>query len=606
MISSSTYLSDMKLSSQHRESLVEGQSRLLEMIALGLPLEKTLLALTQLIESHSEGMYCSVLLLDEDGETIHPSASPNLPAEYIQALDGYKIGPTVGSCGTAMFRKSIVIVSDIETDPLWASYKSLIIPYGFRACWSSPIFLKQQHILGSFAMYYREVRSPGPEDFQMLGFATHVAGIAIERTRRENELSRLSTTLQDKIRELQESEQRLQVLNSELETRVRERTEESQHMSSFLQGIIDHIPNVIFYKGADLRFLGCNMAYEQTFGVHRQDLIGKTVLELDYLPVADRQVFQSEGARVIETASTHCREAIIPFADGREHHTLYSISGFRDHKGAPSGMVGVIVDITPQKEIEAQLREAKQRAEYADHLKSAFLATMSHELRTPLNSIIGFTGVIIQELAGPLTDEQKKQLGMVQSSARHLLALINDVLDISKIEAGEFSIASEPFDLQQSVTQVIGSIRPLAEKKGLELHVEIMDHLDTIQGDRRRTEQILLNLLSNAIKFTEKGSVTLTVEKTSGFASERGYVFIPALRFAISDTGIGIRPEDMTALFQPFRQIEATLSRQHEGTGLGLAICRRLSGLMGGHIEVSSCWQVGSTFTFILPIKSTG
>ena len=605
MITSSHYLSDMKLPSQRREVLLEGQSRLLEMIALGLPLEETLLALTQLIESQSEGLYCSVLLLDEDGETIRPSAAPNLPAAYIKALDGYKIGPMVGSCGTAMFRKSVVIVTDIETDPLWAPYKSLITPYGFRACWSSPIFLKQQHILGSFAMYYREVRSPGSEDFQMLGFATHVAGIAIERTRRENELARLSVMLQGKIGDLETSEQRLQQLNTELETRVRERTDELQQMSSLLQGIIDHIPNVILYKDADLRFRGCNLAYEQTFGVHRRDLIGKTVLELDYLPEADRQIYQSDGARVTQTASTYCREAIMPFADGREHHTLYSISGFHDSHGHPAGMVGVIVDITPQKEIEAELREAKQRAEHADHLKSAFLATMSHELRTPLNSIIGFTGVILQKLAGPLTDEQNKQLGMVQGSARHLLALINDVLDISKIEAGEFCIADENFDLHDSVLQVINTVRPLADKKGLLLQINLDNELGTTRGDRRRTEQILLNLLSNAIKFTEQGSVALTVEKIPGFSSERGYIAQTAIRFAITDTGIGIRPEDMTALFLPFRQIEAPLSRQHEGTGLGLAICHRLSAMMGGHIEVSSRWQVGSTFSFILPVRMT-
>lgn len=389
---------------------------------------------------------------------------------------------------------------------------------------------------------------------------------------------------------------------AELESRVAARTRDIENLSFFLQAIIDHIPNAIFYKGADLRFRGCNDAYEQTFGVRRSDFVGKTVLDLSYLPLADREAYQAEDAHVVATSSTLCREAIIPFADGREHHTLYSVSGFFDNESNPAGMVGIIVDITPQKEAAAQLREAKQRAEHADRLKSAFLATMSHELRTPLNSIIGFTGVVLQGLAGPLTDEQKKQLGMVRDSARHLLALINDVLDISKIEAGEFRVAHEAFDIDAALARVVGIVRPLAEKKGLQLEVTHPGVLGATVGDSRRTEQVLLNLLSNAIKFTDHGSVSLHAERVSGFSSERGFVQAPAVRFSVADTGIGIRSEDMAILFQPFRQIESTLSRNHDGTGLGLAICRRLAAMMGGSIEASSRWQEGSVFSFTLPV----
>lgn len=392
---------------------------------------------------------------------------------------------------------------------------------------------------------------------------------------------------------------------AELEVHVAERTREIQKLSSFLQAIIDHIPNAIFYKGPDLRFCGCNDAYEQIFGVARRDFIGKTVLDLSYLPMADREAYQAEDARVVATGETRCRETIMPFADGREHHTLYAVSGFFDGDGNPAGMVGVIVDITPQKEAEAELRKAKQRAEHADHLKSAFLATMSHELRTPLNSIIGFTGVVLQELAGPLTDEQKKQLGMVRDSARHLLALINDVLDISKIEAGEFRVANEPFDLDTALARVIGIVRPLAEKKNLRLDVTSSGDLGPTIGDSRRTEQVLLNLLSNAIKFTHHGSVSLHAERVPGYTAERGYVQAPAICFSVADTGIGIRPEDMAILFQPFRQIESTLSRTHDGTGLGLAICRRLATMMGGSIDASSRWQEGSVFRFTLPIVTS-
>lgn len=165
-----------------------GQGRLLEMIARGAPLTETLDQLMLLIESQSEGLYCSVVLLDEDGESLRPISGPSLPHALMAGLKGLKIGPEAGSCGTAMFRKETVVVADILADPLWAPYRKLAAPYGFRACWSAPIFLGRDQVLGSFAMYYKEVRSPQPDDMRLVAVATHLAGIAIERTRRELEL----------------------------------------------------------------------------------------------------------------------------------------------------------------------------------------------------------------------------------------------------------------------------------------------------------------------------------------------------------------------------------------------------------------------------------
>jgi PAS domain S-box-containing protein len=240
----------------------------------------------------------------------------------------------------------------------------------------------------------------------------------------------------------------------------------------------------------------------------------------------------------------------------------------------------------------AELAVAKERAEESDRLKSAFLATMSHELRTPLNSIIGFSGIMLQGLAGPLNTEQAKQLGMVQSSSRHLLALINDVLDISKIEAGQLEIRAEKFDLPASLEKVAASVKPLADKKGLAMRVVLSPDAGPVVSDRLRVEQVLLNLLNNAVKFTERGEVTLTVEAGPG-----------PLRISVADTGIGIKPEDMEKIFQPFRQIDSGLTRQHEGTGLGLTICRRLANLLGGEISAKSTWGEGSVFTFVLPLK---
>jgi PAS domain S-box-containing protein len=291
-----------------------------------------------------------------------------------------------------------------------------------------------------------------------------------------------------------------------------------------------------------------------------------------------------------------------------------------DEQGQVREILSIGSDITDRKQAEEQIRRlnddlrrhaevleqrvaertaelvtAKERAESADQLKSAFLATMSHELRTPLNSIIGFTGIMLQELAGPLTEEQHKQLTMVQGSARHLLSLINDVLDISKIEAGQLELSVTSFELRPSIEKMVALILPLAEKKGLELKLELADDIKTATTDQRRLEQVILNLLNNAVKFTEKGHVRISCQSQND-----QYVL------SVSDTGAGIQPEELPGLFRPFHQIDTGLTRKHEGTGLGLSICKKLLDLMGGAIDIQSRWGQGSTFSIRFPKEARG
>jgi two-component system, sensor histidine kinase ChiS len=254
-----------------------------------------------------------------------------------------------------------------------------------------------------------------------------------------------------------------------------------------------------------------------------------------------------------------------------------------------------------------ELVAAKEAAESADRLKSAFLATMSHELRTPLNSIIGFTGIILQGLVGEVNPEQKKQLTMVRDSAHHLLALINDVLDISKIEAGQLELLREVYPIRQSIDKSIRVVFPLAEKKSLAISSNVDPESLLVFGDRRRVEQVLINLLTNAVKFTSVGGIMISVNRSTkpfafdgainGAVKDRSSV-----RISISDSGIGIKPEDMGKLFQPFRQIDIGTTRRYEGTGLGLSICRKLVSMLGGEIHVKSDGLgKGSTFAFSLP-----
>jgi PAS domain S-box-containing protein len=268
-----------------------------------------------------------------------------------------------------------------------------------------------------------------------------------------------------------------------------------------------------------------------------------------------------------------------------------------DESGALTEILSVGNDITKRKKIEESLKRtlddlavAKERAESADRIKSAFLAAMSHELRTPLNSIIGFTGMVLQGLAGPLNKEQEKQLGMVRGSARHLLDLINDILDISKIESGQLQIMSETFDLKKSIGKAVQIISPLAGKKNLQLHCEIGDDVSEISGDQRRVEQILINLLSNAVKFTDAGEINLQCHADNH-----------SIILSVTDTGIGIKPEHLNIIFDAFRQVDSGIARVQEGTGLGLNITRKLLEMMGGAIYVESEFGKGSNFTIRLP-----
>lgn len=401
--------------------------------------------------------------------------------------------------------------------------------------------------------------------------------------------------------------------------REREHTEAEARAHSeqrFSSAMIESMPGVVYFYDMDGRFLRWNQNFEALTGFGAEDIARMT--PLDFFSAEDRPLLQERIDEVFADGESSV-EAPLQARDGTLRPLFFS--GRRVEFEGRTCLVGVGIDISKRLKAEAalaalnqtlehkvaerteELKEALARAEAADQIKSAFLATMSHELRTPLNSIIGFTGIILQELAGPLNAEQAKQLGMVRSSARHLLELINDVLDISKIESGQLEVKREAFDLAASIERVVATVQPLAAKKNLDLQAVLPATMPReLVSDRRRCEQVLLNLLNNAIKFTDTGSVSLTVSILSRVAGDDLPPAGAAVQFQVADTGKGIREEDLPRLFQPFRQLDTGLSRQHEGTGLGLAICHRLVELMGGTIAVASAWQRGSTFTVTLPL----
>jgi PAS domain S-box-containing protein len=253
-------------------------------------------------------------------------------------------------------------------------------------------------------------------------------------------------------------------------------------------------------------------------------------------------------------------------------------------------------DVTAQeiRELFARaLQEKNVELEKANLAKNRFLATMSHELRTPLNAIIGFTGTLLMRLPGPLTPDQEKQLRTVQISGRHLLSLINDLLDLAKIESGKVELRREPVNCSELVEEIAAYLRPMIEDKDLVMLIDAPSREMQVQTDRRALYQILLNLTNNAVKFTEAGSVRLQVR-------ERLMGDIPLVEFAVIDTGIGIRPEDQSKLFQAFTRLEAAREPQYQGTGLGLYLSQKLAEMLSGQISFESEFGKGSTFRFML------
>jgi signal transduction histidine kinase len=256
-----------------------------------------------------------------------------------------------------------------------------------------------------------------------------------------------------------------------------------------------------------------------------------------------------------------------------------------------SGFVVNSREITDRKIAEQELKEALDAARTANRATNQFLTMMSHELRTPMQAVLGYAELLLAEDDSSLSARQIEDIQAIQQGAQRLVSLVGEILDLSRLEAGQLELVSEPVDLAEIVAQVRQDVAPQAATKGLALAVELPPAIPAIQGDAKRLRQILVNLAGNAVKFTDEGTVRITVSETAD-----------AVSVAVSDTGIGIAPEALPHIFDEFRQAESGMTRRYTGAGLGLAIARKLAEQHGGSIGVKSQLGVGSTFTLSLPI----
>ncbi|MFC1679428.1 response regulator [Elusimicrobiota bacterium] len=352
-----------------------------------------------------------------------------------------------------------------------------------------------------------------------------------------------------------------------------------------------------------------NSGAERMLGYSRDDVVGR--LSAAALFVKDEMLDRAERLSADLGRRVETKEVLLELAHQgiaqeeewtcvRKDDTRFpagmSVTPLLDAEGGPAGFLCAAMDISERKSAETELKRAKEEAETANRTKSYFLANMSHELRTPLNAIIGYSELLQEEVEDVGRKEFIPDLQKILSAAKHLLSLINDVLDLSKIEAGKMELYLEEFDAGEMIDEVVSMIRPMVEKNSNSLKIDKPRALGTVRADLTRIRQVLFNLLSNSCKFTEKGTITLKASRRVENGSEW-------LALRVSDTGVGITEEQRSKLFQAFTQADASTTRKFGGTGLGLVISRNVCRMMGGDITLDSAPGEGSVFTMRVPTE---
>jgi PAS domain S-box-containing protein len=521
------------------------ESRILEGLVCGEPQEKLLDALCYALESRIPGGTCTVLLLREG--RLYRGAS-HMPPEYDAAIEGIVIGPEVGSCGTAAFFREPVWVSDVLRDNRWIAYRSLANAFGFRACWSYPILDRQGRVLGTFAIYFSEPRGPSPEEQVALARSANLAALILETSRLQQE------------REL-------------------------------LAQVARQTTNGVIITDVQRHVIWANEGFTRLTGYTLEEVRGQSLLGFLHGPQTNPQTV-AEIRRCL-LAQIPVRTRIYNYRkDGTGFWNNLSIDPLWHADGTLAGYIGIENDISELVAREQELERARAEAEAAARLKSAFLANLSHEIRTPLNSILGFTDLLDEALAAHQLEALREFTSIIRRSGRRLLQLINDILELSRLEADRLILAQEPCHLEALVQEALAELRPLALRKNLQLKAQIAP-VPPIRGDARRLHQVLINLIGNAIKYTDQGEVCVALTTNPSPP--------PQVVLRVVDTGRGIAPESLPYIFEPFWQAPAE-ARRGEGSGLGLAITKRLIEQMGGQITVDSTPGRGTTFTVTFPV----
>ncbi|MBI3756131.1 MAG: PAS domain S-box protein [Deltaproteobacteria bacterium] len=542
----------------------------------------------------------SIALYDAGVGELTIAASKGFSPKFLE-INRWKVRPN-GMTAHILGARKPVAVSDIKKEPLFNN--PIMLEQGVRALIAIPL-LANSRIVGILYI----------DDFKPRRFTS-------------NEISFLS---------LLGTQATFAIEKHQLLKELKDKNDALLEAKDYLKNVLNDSADIIITTDTDGRIVEFNKGAERILGYRRDEVIGRPAAEL----YGNRDERNKIISKMERDGGVSNYGAQLAAKNGRMVDISLTLSGLHNGAGKVIGTVGISKDITEEKkirqEIDKKSRELKEindrleerilertielekvnkKLEGSNKAKNQFIANMSHELRTPLNSIIGFSEILLTDTFGGLNEKQTRHANNILTSGKHLLQLINNILDIAKIEAGKMTLDYSNFSLPGIIDEVMGIVQPLAAKKGVALDIKLDARVSEITADGIKFKQILYNLLSNAIKFTPgDGKVALVAEKiseagSSQFAAGR-LGFQPdnnarggapcLLKISVTDTGIGIRPEDADKIFEEFEQVDGSYSRRHEGLGLGLALTKRLVELHGGVIWVESQPGKGSAFSFILP-----
>ena len=381
----------------------------------------------------------------------------------------------------------------------------------------------------------------------------------------------------------------------EVEETLRLAQAEIERQKRLYEAIISSTPDLVYIWDLDYRFRFANAALLEMWGRTLEDSVGRSLLEIGYEPW-HAAMHEREIDQIIATRQPVRGEVAFPHATLGRRIYDYILVPVLGAGGEVEAVAGTTRDVTERNRVEDELREAKQLAEAASQAKSQFLATMSHELRTPLTGVIGFAALMESEVLGPMTPGQQEALTRIKASSWHLVSIIDEILTLARAEAGRERVRWEEADVAEIAREVVQVLEPQADGQGLALRAERLDEPLRVWTDPGKVRQILLNLVGNAVKYTERGGVTVGLERGAA----------DGFQVHVRDTGPGIVEGDRERIFEPFTQADGSHTRSIGGTGLGLAISRKLARLLGGDIALASTVGGGSTFSLRLPIVSPG
>ncbi len=482
-------------------------------------------------------------IYDETAQELEVVASLNIGVDSV----GTRLGLDEGAMGHVATSREPICIPDYQA---WLGRSGKYSTVDVHSVMAAPLLIGQR-LVGAFACVDDDPnRVFGPDDLRLLNLFTPQAAVAIEN-------ARLYTA--------------------------------AQRQKQYFGDLVLNSPVAIVTLDTQHRIVTCNPAFEQLYGYPQADIVGVNLDEL----------ISTESSRQEAVAITqHVLQEGAMRSIGRRRRRDGSLVDV-EVLGVPVLVEGELVGLMGLYHDISELTRARHEAEEANSAKSQFLANMSHELRTPLNAIIGYSEMLEEEVGEIGHPELAADLQKIRSAGRHLLALINDILDLSKIEAGKTELYFEEFDAAEMLREVATTVQPLATRNANRLQLQLPEMLGTMHADLTKVRQMLLNLLSNACKFTDHGTVTLAA------ARERAEDGAETVVFRVSDSGIGMTPAQMARLFEAFSQAEASTTRKYGGTGLGLAISRRFARMMGGDVTVESTPGEGSTFTIRLPARAT-